>query len=95
MGDNIAQQNNLHVFTGVLHRFITTPKEVKDRIEEYHRYDRKCQSQHDIQHQYITQDTLGCIVIFLSQFNRYQCGSSNSYQRTECSSKIHQGKSKC
>jgi len=44
MGDNIAQQNNLHVFAGVLHCFVTTPKEVKDGIEEYHRNDRKCQS---------------------------------------------------
>ena len=48
MSDNIAQQNNLHVFAGVLHCFVTTPKEVKDRIEEYHRNNRKCQSQHDI-----------------------------------------------
>ena len=80
MSDNIAQQNNLHVFAGVLHCFVTTPKEVKDGIEEYHRNNRKCQSQHDI-------------VIFLSQFNRNQCGSSNSYQRAKRSSKIHQGKS--
>lgn len=35
MSDNIAQQNNLHVFAGVLHCFVTTPKEVKDGIEEY------------------------------------------------------------
>ena len=88
--DDVAQQNDGHVFAGIADRGLAGPEEIEDRIEEQKRREAECYADDQIEHQHIAQHPLGRFVVALAQAHRNQRRGAHAHQRTERRGEVHQ-----
>ena len=88
--DDVAQQDDGHVFAGIADRGLASPEEIEDRVEEQKRHETERYADYQIEHQHIAQHPLGRFVVALPQTHRDQRRGAHAHQRTERRGEVHQ-----
>ena len=88
--DDVAQQDDDHVFAGVADRGLAGPEEVEDRIEKQQRKEAESDADDAVEHHDVAQHPLGRFIVPLSEAHRHQGRGAHADQRTERCGEVHQ-----
>ena len=90
VGDDVADQDDLHVFLGIGESVLAGTEEVQDRVNECQCDNHEYQSDDDVQADYISENLVGSLVVLLSQEDGQHGRCSRSDQCAEGCGKVHQ-----
>ena len=90
VGDDVADQDDLHVFLCVWEGVLAGTEEVQNRVYESQCDNHEYQSDDYVQTDYVSENLVGSLVVLLSQEDGQHGRRSRSYQCAEGGGKVHQ-----
>ena len=91
VGDDIAYQDDLHIVARIGQGVVARPEEIEDGGEQWQGHQREQGTQQNVEHEHVTQDATGGVIVFLSQLDGGKGGGTHTYQRAEGGGDVHQG----
>ena len=92
VGDGVAQKYYDHILTCVWQRGVTGTEETQYGVKKQQPYPTEYHTDDDIQHHAVAQDTVGYVIVALSQFHTEECRRAHAYGCTECRREVHERK---
>ena len=90
MSDGITQEDYNHILTGIRQGGIAGTEETQYGVNEQQSHATEQHTYDDIQHHAVAQDTVGYVIVALSQLHTEECRRAHAYGCTECRREVHE-----